>query len=488
MRAPRPLPSDFVERLRRKDPSLWSDDPAEQAEIAQRLGWIDAPERMRARLPEIEQLVAGVRADGFDRVLVLGMGGSSLAAEVFGEVYRGTSGGLDVRVCDSTVPAAVRAATQWADLGHTLFIVSSKSGTTAEVDALHRHFRSRHHDEPRRFVAITDPGTPLERLAAEQRFRACVLGFPDVGGRYSALTPFGLVPAGLAGADLAAMLSRAVGEGARVEGDPQLDDEIGARLAALRRATDQHFLWQERYAPGSVGFEWTEQLFAESTGKSGKGLLPIIGDAPSSHASLGEADRNASVELMSIQMIDCVALCAELGVNPFDQPDVDAAKQRTREHLARAEAGQSLEAPAAADVRAVRALLDGRRETDEYVALLAFVHRTDATDAALNSIALLLQLRAFATSIGYGPRYLHSTGQFHKGGPDCGLFVVITADDAELPIPGRSYGFQALCLAQAYGDIAALRDRGRRVVHWDCGADVAAGLAALRGAVAPGLV
>ena len=497
MREHRGLPADFVARLRAKDPSLWSDDPTERAEIAQRLGWIDAPERMLERLPEIEALVAGVRADGFDRALVLGMGGSSLAAEVFGEVYRGTPGGLEVRVCDSTVPAAVRAATQWADLGHTLFIVSSKSGTTAEVDALYRHFRSRHHDEPHRFVAITDPGTPLERLAAEQRFRACVLGFPDVGGRYSALTPFGLVPAALAGALISALRFLAVAAGLAAETAEAVRsctdsiDEVartiwGPHDSPMHTATRHHLLWQERYQWTPAMCPWTEQLFAESSGKQGRGVLPVVGAASAPSAPRPHLSSPAAA--MMQQMIDCAALCAMLGVNPFDQPDVDAAKRRTLEQLARVEAGQSLDAPPAADHRAVRALLDGRRETDEYVALLAFVHRTDATDAVLNSIALLLQARGLATSIGYGPRYLHSTGRFHKGGPDCGLFIVITADDAELPIPGKPYDFQSLCLAQAYGDIAALRDRGRRVVHWTCGPDVAAGLAQLRDAIAPPLV
>jgi hypothetical protein len=425
------------------------------------------------------------------------MGGSSLAAEVFGEACRGTPGGLDVRVCDSTVPAAVRAATEWADLGHTLFVVSSKSGTTAEVDALYRHFRSRHHDEPRRFVAITDPGTALERLAAEQGFRACVLGFPDVGGRYSALTPFGLVPAALAGTSPSWSLSSARGTALMAEAVQSLrglDDEIGnaarsywsPHVSGLAAARQGHLILQRHYHASSLLWQWTEQLFAESTGKRGRGCLPICRstDSAPSHRP-GPVDLAAE---MTRQMLDCAALCCELGVNPFDQPDVDSAKRRTLEQLARVESGRPLDPPPAADARSVRSLLDGLRQTDEYVALLPFVHRTDATDAALHATALLLEARGVAVSIGYGPRYLHSTGQFHKGGPDCGVFVVVTAGDRELPIPGRSYGFQTLCLAQAYGDIQALRDRGRRVVHWDCGPDVAGGLAQLCEAVAPPLV
>jgi glucose-6-phosphate isomerase len=440
--------ADLIDRIWERDPTTWTG-----RDEAKWLGWLDEPHRMRERAGELARFAAGVRADGLETVVLLGMGGSSLAPEVLRRTF-----GVDAfHVLDTTHPRAIRALEAGLDLERTLFVSASKSGTTLETRSHADYFWERT-GRGEQWVAITDPGSPLEELARRRRFRRCFAGEPSIGGRYSALSPFGMVPAALLGVDLDRFLAAAeemVDACRRDDGNPGY--ELGARFGSG---------WQEGrdkicIAPSEGGFGlWAEQLLAESTGKQGKGLVPAPGESPEG------ADRQAAeprvpepyalgAEFFRWEFAVAVA-GAYLGIDPFDQPDVQAAKDKTNEVLATGREPE-LEPEGSAEE-----LLAQAREGD-YVCVQAFA------DPAIDLGPLVERLRresGLVVTHGYGPRYLHSTGQLHKGGPNTGLFLQVVDDPGEeLAIPGRPFGFRRLIRAQAAGDFESLRERGRRVAR-----------------------
>jgi hypothetical protein len=421
---------------------------------ADRLGWIAAPRASRAGWAALQEFAARVRADGLDRTLVCGMGGSSLAPRVLAAVADAAR--LDV--LDSTDPVAVRDAVPAGQLAHTLFVVTSKSGTTVETLSFYRYFAAR--ARPDQFVAITDPGTPLEALARERGFRAVFPHPADVGGRYAALTVVGMLPAALLGIDGATLLDRALAL------DPDTARAFGTRLAEAALAGRDKLVLRPPARVARLA-DWIEQLVAESSGKQGRGVVPVVG-APERSA---RADAETVAEFSS-DPIDLGleflrweyatwALCERLGVDAFDQPDVEEAKALARAELARPHGPSA--APATLDLAALR---DAARPRD-YLAILAYLPSTPAIAAALAAVrARWEDALDITTTVGFGPRYLHSTGQLHKGGPGTGLFLVVTADpEVDFDIPGMGTTFAALERAQALGDVRALLGRGRRVAH-----------------------
>jgi hypothetical protein len=445
-------PAELVERIWERDPTLWTG-----SDEARWLGWLDEPMRMRGRVGELERFVEELAAPGqVDTFVLLGMGGSSLAPEVL----RRTFGAEAFHVLDTTHPAAIRRLTDELDLDATLFLVASKSGTTLETRCHLDWFWERAGKRGELFVAITDPGSELGGLARERGFRAVFEGEPTIGGRYSALSVFGMVPAALMGVDLKRLLERVdeVVEACRLEdGNPGL--ELGLELGnGWLEGRDKVTI-----NPNTGGFGlWAEQLLAESTGKQGKGLIPAPGEPPE------DSDRQApdvrlpgpyelGQEFFRWEFATAVA-GSVLEINPFDQPDVQAAKDRTNEVLS---------AGGEPDVEPRGSLeeLFAQARSGDYVAIQAFVDpaRQDELDP------LVERARAETGCVvahGFGPRYLHSTGQLHKGGPNTGLFVQVVDDPGdELPIPGRKFGFRRLIQAQAAGDLASLEERGRRIVR-----------------------
>jgi transaldolase/glucose-6-phosphate isomerase len=531
----------FTARLWARDVSLFA--PAAAAagewppEVADRLGWLALPESMTAAAGALAALAAEVAAEGTRDVVVLGMGGSSLAPEVFGSVL---GGAVDegrrrprLSVLDTTHPTAVRAAFDRLDPAATLYVVSSKSGTTVETDALFRAAWERAAGavaEPgHRFVAVTDPGTPLARLAGERGFRCLFTAPPDVGGRYSALTPFGLVPAALAGADVGELLDRAfVMAQASGPGVPEMESPalaLGAAIAAAAAAGRDKLTLLT--SPALASFpDWIEQLVAESLGKDGRGVVPVVGEplgAPASYgddrlfvavrlegdAAAGLADLAAAghpvVEIVLGDRYDlgaemlrwelATAAAAEaLGVQPFDQPDVELAKKLARAAMAEeaGAAGTGSSAPApidAADEQATRAALDewlAGAAPGGYLAIQAFLAPTAETAEALDALRRELGTRTrAAVTAGWGPRFLHSTGQLHKGGPEGGRFLqLVDRPSDDLPVPGADFTFGRLIRAQAAGDAAALARRGLPVLRLDLGADPASALRRLTQALA----
>jgi len=415
-------PAELVERIWAHDPTVWTG-----GDEAQWLGWLDEPLRMRERVDELLEFAA--EAD-FDDVVLLGMGGSSLAPLVLARAF----GAEGFHVLDTTHPAAIRRLE--SELGRTLFVVSSKSGTTIETRCHLDYFRERGGT----FVAVTDPGSPL---AAAEGISRVFHGEPTIGGRYSALSPFGLVPAALMGIDLVRLLERAeeMREACRLaEGNPGL--ELGLELAETTFVQ----------VGGDFGL-WVEQLLAESTGKGGKGIVPVAEGGEPFEVRLPDPYELAQ-EFFRWEFATAVA-GARLALDPFDQPDVQAAKDRTQAVLA--EAGEpELEPEADLD-----ALLESAVDGD-WVAIQAFVD--PAREGELEPLRARVHERGLPLAVGLGPRYLHSTGQLHKGGPDTIIAVQVVDDPGEeLPIPGRDFGFRRLIRAQAAGDYQALLERGRRV-------------------------
>lgn len=439
-------PEELVERIWERDPTVWTG-----RDEAHWLGWLDEPLRMRERVEELSALREGF---DFHRVVVVGMGGSSLAPLVYGRAF-----GAPVEILDTTHPAAVRRL----ELEGALFVVSSKSGTTLETrchfDYLWRRLRRRP-GRPQRFLVITDPGSQLEEMALARGLRV-VAGEPTIGGRYSALSVFGLVPAALAGIEVGRVLERAEAmlSACRADaGNPGL--EAGLRLGAgWREGRDKVVTGN----PHGLGL-WLEQLLAESTGKDGKGLVPAPGESPEGPDRQWlevrlEDPFDLGAEFFRLEFATAVA-GALLEVNPFDQPNVQEAKDRTAALLAgRAPAPE----PAPEGLAAVEALLEQARPGD-YVAIQAFID--PAREAELEPLVRRARQTGCVVTVGLGPRYLHSTGQLHKGGPPTGIFVQVRDDPGEeVPIPGRPFGFARLIEAQAQGDYAALRERGRRVAR-----------------------
>jgi transaldolase/glucose-6-phosphate isomerase len=436
--------TEIVERIWARDPTLWTGH-----DEAEWLGWLDEPIRL---LEDLDLLLSLAERAHYEQVVLLGMGGSSLAPEVLRRSFD-----ADVfHVLDTTHPAAIRRLADSLDLGRTLFVASSKSGGTIETRSHLDYFWERTGGVATRFATVTDPGSSLERLAHERDFVGVAYGEVSIGGRYSALSPFGILPAILMGLDARRLLERAeeMREACRfAEGNPGLD--LGLALGeAWRQGRDKVALTEV-----SGGFDlWVQQLLAESTGKDGKGLVPVEGDGPDvqTHEVRLESPYELGQEFFRWEFATAVA-GSILGINPFDQPNVQAAKDKTNEVLQRGDT-VDLQPQGSLD----ELLADAR--AGDYVAVCAFID--PAREAELDP--LLDRVRATGRPLmsGLGPRYLHSTGQLHKGGPDTGLFIQVVDDPGEeLPIPGKPYGFRQLIAAQAEGDFEALRERGRRIVR-----------------------
>ena len=439
----------LVERIWAGDPQVWTG-----ADEGQWLGWLREPERMRGLVPDLLSFAAEA-GEPFTSVVLLGMGGSSLAPEVL----RRSFGAESFHVLDTTHPRAVARLAGSLDLERTLFLASSKSGSTLETRSHLEYFWERAGARGEAFAVVTDPGSELEVLARERGFRGVFHGEPTIGGRYSALSPFGLLPAALMGVDLQRLLARVheMAEACRgAEGNPGL--ELGLQLGGnWRDGRDKVCLDP---SPGDFGL-WAEQLIAESTGKGGKGLVPAPGEPPEGmDRQRGEVRLSDPYELgqewYRWEFATAVA-GSILGINPFDQPNVQEAKDRTGAILERGE-----EIPLEPE-GSVDELLAGAEEGD-YVAVLAFVD----PERERNLEPLLTRARGTGCVVthGLGPRYLHSTGQLHKGGPNSGIFIQVVDDTGdELAIPGRQFGFGQLIRAQAAGDLEALKERGRRVAR-----------------------
>jgi transaldolase/glucose-6-phosphate isomerase len=520
-----------TKRLWDGDAALWASGPLHEKSIKSRLGWLRAPALMRAKLPELAAFVAEVRAAGFTDVVLLGMGGSSLAPEVLAQTRDPQRPGLRLHVLDSTDPAAVAAVDAAISDGgkRTLFIVASKSGGTIEIKAFERHFWQKAlaqsgGDVARAgasFVAITDPATRLGQQAEEKKYRRVFINQADIGGRYSALSYFGLVPGALVGADVDGLVGKAAEMAAASAASVPAPEQAALRLGAIlgvaaKTGRDKLTLI---VSPEIASFgSWIEQLVAASTGKDGKGVVPVDlepvgapsaygddrlfvyvrfgqGDAAQSRA-VGELEK-AGHPVVYLQLEDRAALGREifrwevatavagavLGVNPFDEPNVTEAKLATSALLESGKLPQPEDVCGPDEVEKIGAHLAAASPAD-YVAVCAYFARTDARDALLTRLRLAVRARAgHATTLGYGPRFLHSTGQLHKGGANNGVFLQLTADAAhDLPVPGEGYSFATLRNAQALGDLQILRRRGRRALRINVnqmGGDIDAGLAAL---------
>jgi transaldolase/glucose-6-phosphate isomerase len=444
---------ELIDRIWERDPTVWT-----ASDEAKWLGWLDEPRRMGERVAELVAFADAVADEGFDAVVLLGMGGSSLAPEVLRRTFRVES----LHVLDTTHPQAIRTLEESVDLTKTLFVSASKSGSTLETRSHTDFFWEKTGKQGDRFVAITDPGSELEQMAKERGFRHVFPGEPTIGGRYSALSPFGMVPAALMGIDVARLLANAdrMAEICR-HGDGNPGYELGRQFGTgWKEGRDKICIAD---TDGGFGL-WAEQLIAESTGKQGKGLIPAPGESPDGD------DRQAAEP----QIADPYSLGGEffrwefavavagafLEINPFDQPDVQAAKDKTREVLA---AGKE---PDVEPEGSIDTLLAQAQERD-YVCVQAFIEPNAENDRRLADLVRKLRRRSgLVVTHGYGPRYLHSTGQLHKGGPNTGLFLQIVDDPGEeLKIPDQPFGFRRLIRAQAAGDYASLQERGRRVAR-----------------------
>ena len=486
--------ADLVPRIWARDATLWGE--ASAPEIADRLGWLDSPRVMRSALAEIEALRSECAAEGLTDVVLLGMGGSSLAPEVFRLSFGRRPDGLELHVLDSTHPAAVLAVERAVDLERALFLVSTKSGGTIETLSLFRHFHARLSERlgdeaGRSFVAITDPGSSLVELAEAHGFRRTFLNDPDIGGRYSALSYFGLVPAGLLGVDLAAVLERAAqaAAGSAVEGEANDALWLGAALGelALRGRDKLTLVLAEPIA--ALGL-WVEQLIAESTGKLGRGILPVAGEPLGEPGAYGH-DRVFVAHGGDPATLDALAAAGHpvielpfdgvedlgrlffvwelatavagwvLEINPYDQPNVQEAKDATAAVLERYEREGELPQVTEADDAALYALAEGL-EPPRYLALMGYLEPSAELDRAVTALrAAVRDAHGVATTFGYGPRFLHSTGQLHKGGAASGSFLqLLGARDEDLEIPAAGYSFGTLIEAQAAGDLEALRSHG----------------------------
>ena len=441
----------LVERIWERDPTVWTGSGEEKW-----LGWLDEPQRMRERIGDLQRFADEVGSPGvIDTFVLLGMGGSSLAPIVLKQSFAAGS----LQVLDTTHPAMIRHTAEMLDLDRTLFIASSKSGTTLETRSHLDFFWERNGGRGEFFVAITDPGSELEGLARERDFLEVFAGEPTIGGRYSALSPFGMVPAALLGLDLEGLFDRTAEmvEACRVaEGNPGL--ELGQQLGEGWRAGRDKVCIDE--TPGGFGL-WAEQLIAESTGKDGKGLVPAPGESPEGRdRQRGEVRLEDPYELGQefFRWEFAVAVAGSyLEINPFDQPNVQAAKDKTNEVLA---AGDVELEPESSPEE-----LFAQANEGDYVAIQAFIDpRQEAKLQPL--IERARRETGCVVTHGLGPRYLHSTGQLHKGGPNTGLFLQVVDDPGEeLPIPGKPFGFARLIRAQAAGDFESLKERGRRVAR-----------------------
>ena len=537
-----------LDRLWARDASLWS-----SSDEADWLGWLDIVQQSRQQLDEMEAVVRALVDRGIKQVVLLGMGGSSMAPEVIAETFGQQSGYPDLIVLDSTDPAQVKAVETAIDLEHTAFIVASKSGSSLEPNILMAYFLELltaaigAETAAGHFIAITDPGTSLDKRATADGFLHVFHGRPDIGGRFSALSAFGVVPAAVVGIDGRRFLDNAQQMVVACETTQQLQDNpgvlLGGILGVAARAGRDKLTIVASPKLASMG-AWLEQLVAESTGKQGKGIIPVDGESLMTAGAYGndrlfvylclagepDSEQNkaiASLEqagepVVRITLEDRYAVGQEffrwematavagslLGLNPFDQPDVEASKIETRKITDACEAGSSLpdavplatdgqlllfadernatELRAIAAEQTVAALLKahfGRANAGDYVALLAYLERNTANSDRLQRVrGVVGQQGKIASCLGFGPRFLHSTGQAYKGGPNTGVFLQITADASEdLAVPGRGYTFGVVEAAQALGDFEVLAERGRRVLRLHLGGEVSAGLEQLHG-------
>ena len=545
----------IISRIWEKDFTVWKPQPAE---IANRLGWLDSPQEMQEKLPQISDFVEEVRREGFTHVLLLGMGGSSLAPEMFRLTFGVKPGFLDLSVLDSTDPGAVSEYARRLDSAKTLYIVSTKSGGTVETLSFMKYFYNRalkdlgREKAGRHFVAVTDPGSGLEALAKELRFRQIFLNNPDIGGRYSALSFFGLVPAALIGVDLNLLLERAqrAAEFARL---PQVKlfgknpaACLGALMGELAKRGQDKLTFVLSPSIAAFGY-WVEQLIAESTGKEGRGILPVDGEPlvdPQFYRAdrqfvylrlAGEGEQDSQIEALKsagytvhrIDLKDVYDLGGEffrwefataiagwrLGINPFDQPNVESAKIAARKMMeAYQKEGKLPELSPTLQTDGITVYADDTagsleeilqqffaraKPGDEqgrgrsYIALQAYIKPAPETEVLLQELReKLLRKYRVATTVGYGPRFLHSTGQLHKGDAGNGLFVQIVsqpAEDVAIPdAPGEeksSIGFGVLKLAQSLGDRDALLKAGRPVLRFQVKEDVNTAIAKITAAL-----
>ena len=503
-----------------EDASFWKEEEAHRRTIESALGWLTIADRMVPTLRGLEAFVAQTLGDT-DRAVVLGMGGSSLAPLVFSESFPRRAGFPRLEILDSTHPAMV-AAVGAEKVDRTIFIVSSKSGSTLEPNIFFDTFFERVRQvlgdrAGERFVVITDPGSALEREAKARRVRRIFPGDPRIGGRYSALSNFGIVPAAFAGIDVGELLRRAAAMAKQCRNDLAENPgvQLGAALGGLAREGRNKTTFATGAPVARFGM-WIEQLIAESTGKEGTGILPVEGETLGAPAVYGP-DRffvgvarpgdtslvgamrplgQAGHPTASYEVSDALDLGAEmfrwefataiagkvLGINPFDQPNVQEAKDRTNEILGGKQSTVDSR-QSTVDETALRTLLDSIKPGD-YFAITAYIPSTEENETKLNRIRLAVRdSKKVATTVGFGPRFLHSTGQLHKGGPPTGVFLQITDSPREdVPIPGKPYTFGQVIAAQAAGDLAALKARGRRAMRVHL-ADLSSGLTDLDGAV-----
>lgn len=487
-----------VSRIWARDHTLWADDPTE---ITNRLGWLDIATTMRGEVAALTQFAHEARGEGIRHIVLLGMGGSSLGAETLRQCFGRREGWSELVVLDSTLPAQIRRVADTIDVSRTLFVVSSKSGTTAEPNLLYRYFRELVREaggDGGRFVAITDPGSPMEDMAKREGFRKAFLNPPDMCGRYSVLSYFGLVPAALAGYDISAILDSADDMRARCAADVAARANpgawLGAAIASLAKTGRDKLTLLTSPSLDSFGL-WAEQLVAESLGKDGLGIVPVDAEPladPDCYGGdrqfvyLGEDSKadalavelaQAGHPVIRYELDDLRALGGEfyrwqfavataaalIGVHPFNQPDVERAKILTRQALESSESAGSVLSESSEG--SVRGLLSDMKAGD-YLAILAYVPQTPKNDAALARLrSKILREYQIPTTLGYGPRYLHSTGQLHKGGPDSmAALMVVSPHGEDIEIPGEDFTFGALADAQAAADLQALREAGRRTV------------------------
>jgi glucose-6-phosphate isomerase len=437
---------ELVERIWARDAIVWTG-----ADEDKWLGWLDEPRRMLERADEIAEFAAEARKT-FETFVLLGMGGSSLAPEVL----RLTFGAKQLHVLDTTHPAMIRHAEKSLDLSKTMFIVSSKSGGTLETLSHFEYFWAKV-GEGAQFIAITDPGSSLEQLANTRNMRVFA-GEPTIGGRYSALSPFGIVPAALMGIDVGRVLASGDRMAEACHGDANPGLELGVQLGDRWREGRDKVCIAE--TDGRFGL-WAEQLIAESTGKQGKGLVPAPGESPEGPDRQGadvQLDEPHEIGAEFFRWEFAVAVAgAILEINPFDQPDVQAAKDKTKEVLASGE-DPTLQPEGSLDELLARA------QPPNYIAIQAFID--PMRERELQPLIERGQETGCVVTHGLGPRYLHSTGQLHKGGPPTGLFVQVVDDTGdEIPIPGQDFGFGRLIRAQAEGDYRSLKERGRSIVR-----------------------
>lgn len=503
---------NILKRIWQHDHTVWDPEPTE---IINRLGWLHTPKEMAAEVDRISQFVADVQAAGFTEVMLLGMGGSSLAPELFAKTFASSGQGLKLRVLDSTDATAVQTYAQTANLAHTLFIVSTKSGGTVETLSFFKYFYNRvaelvgSEKVGSHFVAITDPGSSLVQTAKKYKFRETFENNPNIGGRYSVISFFGLVPAALVGVDVGQLLERA-----QAATQSPVPLRLGAVLGTLAQAGRDKVTLITSESIASFG-DWVEQLIAESTGKKGKGILPVVGEpvlAPSGygtdrlfvHLRLAGDDsfdtvvaqlEQAGQPVVRFALRDLYDLGAQffiwelatavaghlIGIQPFDQPNVESAKVLARKMVAAyQESGKLPQLDSAEPTTANLDAFIAKARPGDYIAIQAYVPPTPQTDALLQKLRTrLLQKTKCATTVGYGPRFLHSTGQLHKGDAGNGLFIQFTSEpETDIPIPNTageaasSMGFGVLKIAQALGDARALLDENRRLIRFDLGTAV----------------